>query len=87
MKRIDIFYGGEHYSVGGRRLDDLRQEIETGLASGLHWLEVNDGEGMMRAAYLLMTPGVPLAIVPVPGDESEETSEAVWLPDGPPVEG
>ena len=43
MKRIDIYYGGDHYSVGGRRLEDLRQEVEAGLAGGVHWLQVNDG--------------------------------------------
>lgn len=69
MKRIDIYYGGEHYSVGGRQLADLQEEVVTGLESGSHWLEVNDGEGMMRAAHLLITRGVPLAIVPIPDDD------------------
>lgn len=85
MKRIDIYYGGEHYSVGGRRLADLRNEIESGLASGTHWLEVNDGEGTMRAAHLLITPGVPLAIVPIPDEEPDLNAEAVWSGGGPPL--
>lgn len=80
MKRIDITYGGEHYSVGGRDLGELLQEIEAGLAGGPHWLEVNDGEGMMRAAHLLLTPGVALAIVPVP-DDVREAGQVPW-PDG-----
>ncbi len=58
MKRIDIYYGGEHYSIGGRRYEDLREEIEAGMIAGPYWLEVNDGEGQMRAAHLLLTPGV-----------------------------
>ena len=49
MKRIDIYYGGDHYSVGGRRIEDLRAEIEAGLKAGTYWLEVNDGEGAMRS--------------------------------------
>lgn len=71
MKRIDIIYGGEHYSVGGRDLAELRQEIEAGLAGGIHWLEVNDGEGAMRRAYLSLTPGTPIAVVPIPGDGAD----------------
>ena len=66
MKRIDIFYGGEHYSVGGRELDDVLEEISSGIASGVHWLSVNDGEGAPRQAYLLLTPGTQIAVVPVP---------------------
>ena len=75
MKRIDIYYDGEHYSVGGRRLDDLLREVEAGLAKGFFWLEVNDGEGTMRPAHLLITPGVPLAVIPIPGDDAVPPSE------------
>ena len=87
MKRIDIYYGGEHYSVGGRKLEDLREEVEAGLASGLYWLEVNDGEGMMRAAHLLLTPGVSLAIVPIPDEAPLREADEVWSEGGPPVAG
>ena len=72
MKRIDIYYGGEHYSVGGRDLEEVQEEIVEGLASAPRWLEVNDGEGDVRTAYLLLSPGVPLAVVPIP-DEYPET--------------
>ncbi|MBW9093763.1 hypothetical protein JNB62_08725 [Microbacterium jejuense] len=85
MKRIDIYYGGEHYSVGGRLFEDLRQEVQSGLATGTHWLEVNDGEGMMRTAYLLLTAGVPLAIVPIPDEIPGRGADAVWSDGGPPV--
>lgn len=71
MKRIDIVYGGELYSVGGRELDDVRQEVIDGMLSAPQWLRVNDGEGMRREAFLLLTPGVPIALVPVPDDERE----------------
>jgi len=82
MKRIDIHYGGDQYSIGGRGLDDLRGEIEAGLVRGAHWLEVNDGEGEMRVAYLLLTPGTPLAIIPIPEELPLGDAEAEW-PAGP----
>jgi hypothetical protein len=87
MKRIDIYYGGEHYSVGGRRFDELRAEVEAGLATGLYWLEVNDGEGEMRAAHLLLTPGVALALIPIPDEQPGPAPDAVWSEGGPPLAG
>jgi len=66
MKRIDINYGGERYSVGERDLDQVKKEIETGLALGPRWLEVNEGDGMPRTAFLLITPGVPMSLIPIP---------------------
>lgn len=68
MKRIDIIYGGEHYSVGGREFEELRTEIADGVARGLSWLSVNDGEGAPRQAYLLLSPGVPIAVIPIPDE-------------------
>lgn len=80
MKRIDIFYSGQHYSLGEVDLDRLRQEIAEGVRDGPYWLTVNDGEGVPHPAYLLITSGVPIALVPVPtppeerepGDEDED---------------
>jgi len=71
MKRIDIRYGGDTYSVGGRDLEELRQEILSGLERGRYWLTVNDGEGMRRDAQLLITPGVPLCLIPIPNPDGE----------------
>lgn len=69
MKRIDIHYAGQIYSVGGREFDVLQNEITDGLASGgPSWLVVNDGEGHRRDAYLLLTPGAPLTLIPVPDE-------------------
>jgi hypothetical protein len=87
MKRIDIYYGGQHYSVGGRRVDDLRAEIEAGLAAGTYWLEVNDGEGQLRAALLLLSPGVALAVVPVPDEDSDLPPDGEWSDGLPQVTG
>ena len=72
MKRIDIRYGGELYSVGGRDLDDLREEIVRGVARGGQWLQVNDGEGTRRDAQLLLHPGVPISIIPISVPESAD---------------
>lgn len=87
MKRIDIYYGGEHYSVGGRDIDDLRAEIEAGLDAGTYWLEVNDGEGQMRKALLLLSPGVALAVVPVPDEDPSSSPNGEWSDGLPQVTG
>ena len=34
MKRIDIVYGGELYSVGGREFEEVRQEVVEGVLAG-----------------------------------------------------
>jgi hypothetical protein len=70
MKRIDIFFGDNAYSVGGRDLEDLQAEIARGVAAGGYWLKVNHGEGERQDAYLFLTPGTPVALIPVPEDLS-----------------
>lgn len=83
MKRIDLVYGGEHYSVGGRDLPSLRAEIEAAMSSdGVGWITVNDGEGAPRWAHLMLTTGVPLAIIPIPDDAAEVGGGSLWEPDG-----
>lgn len=74
MTRIDISYGGEWFTVGDRTQAQLNREIESGLATGHHWLVVNDGDGGGKA-YLSITPGVPLAIVPVPAQPDDDAGE------------
>ena len=73
MNRIDISYGGQWYSIGNRTLDEVHQEIQEGVAAGQHWLAVNDGEGSPRPAYLFITPGVPIAVIPVPEPQDPPT--------------
>jgi len=69
MMRIDIVYGGEHYSVGGRDIDELKREIDSALETGApYWLTVNIGEGRLRTAFLSITPGVPIALYGVDDD-------------------
>jgi hypothetical protein len=64
MRRIDISYGGQWYSIGDRSLEEVHEEIRAGVLAGHHWLEVNEGEGQSHPAYLSITPGVPIALVP-----------------------
>jgi hypothetical protein len=75
MKRIDIVYGGQPYSVGNRDIDELRQEILDGTRGpGGFWLEVNSGEGEPRPTYLLLTAATDIALTPVPGDEGTSSA-------------
>jgi len=63
MKRIDITYGGEHYSIADRDLHDVQSEVAKALDAGTTcWLEVNSGEGRMRPAVLALTAGTAIAL-------------------------
>jgi hypothetical protein len=63
MKRVDIQYGGDHYSIAGRELDDVKREIADGFETGsIFWLSVNSGEGQLRPAEIALSPGVSIAI-------------------------
>jgi len=68
MKRIDISYGGQLYSVGGRTVEEVRTEVERAVAAGGAWMRVNDGEGARRDALLFVAPGTPVAIIPIPDE-------------------
>lgn len=66
MKRIDVEYGGEHYSIGDRDIDDVKREIAEAVATGsVQWLDVNSGEGLPRPASLAIHAGVTIALVSV----------------------
>lgn len=70
MKRIDIHYGGQVYSIGGQSIAELQDAIARALASDDSWIRVNDGEGHRRDALLHITAGVPIALIPIP-EEAE----------------
>lgn len=77
MKRINLLYGGQPYSVGDADLDALLAEIAAGITSAEpRWLRVNHGEGSKREALLLLTAGVDIAVIPVPAifDEPDQAS-------------
>ncbi|MDJ0338645.1 hypothetical protein [Cryobacterium sp. PH31-O1] len=66
MNRIDIVYGGKPYSLGGRSIESVQVEIDGALTAGLpYWMRVNSGEGRFEDAYLLIAPGVAVALVNV----------------------
>jgi hypothetical protein len=66
MNRIDIVYGGKPYSLGGRSVESIQVEIDVAIAAGLpYWLRVNSGEGRFEDAYLLIAPGISVALVNV----------------------
>jgi len=74
MKRIDIEYGGRAFSMGGKDPRSVMAQIDAALDGGDHWLRVNDGEGARRDVFLLITPGTPVVVAPIPGDEPPDVS-------------
>jgi hypothetical protein len=73
VKRVDLLYGGDRYSVAGRDIADLQKEIGDAVDAGRsHWLRVNSGEGILEPAYLLVSPGVPLALLDVIATVSDD---------------
>jgi hypothetical protein len=71
MKRVDLVYGGGKYSVPNRDIADLQKEIGDAVSAGTsHWIQVNSGEGILEPAYLLISPGVPVALLDVMGTTS-----------------
>ena len=67
MKRIDVNYGGDVFSIGGRDAADVQREIEGHMRAGGGWLQVNSGEGSARPALLYIAPGATVALLPVVG--------------------
>jgi hypothetical protein len=66
LKRINIRYGGEHYTVANRALSEVQNEITTAIAEGRTlWLRVNRGEGTYQQADLLITAATPIALMGV----------------------
>ena len=83
MNRIDIVYGGRPYSLGGRSIATIQDEIGAAIAAGVpYWIKVNSGEGRYEDAYLLIAPGIPLAMVNVkPNGDSTEAEDAAAAAD------
>ena len=72
MKRINVIYDGEMYSIGDRELDAVKAEVEAAQSSVTPvWLSVNSGEGVLQQTELLIVPGVGIALTPIdPHDPS-----------------
>ncbi len=66
MNRIEIVYGGRPYSIGGRELEEFQAEVSgAAMTQTAYWLKVNAHEGRVEDAYLLIAPGIPIAIINV----------------------
>lgn len=80
MNRVDIVYGGSQYSLGGRTAESIQQEINAAMSAHTpYWLPVNRGEGRFEGAYLLISTGIPIAVVSTrmssePDDGSDDDS-------------
>ena len=73
MKRVDLVYGGGKYTIPNRDIADLQKEIADAMQAGdPHWLQVNSGEGVLEPAYLLIFPGVAVALLDVMSTTSQE---------------
>lgn len=70
MKRIDIRFGGDSYTVSHRDPDDLQAEIlrRNAESPAGWWMQVNAGEGEPRPTFLLVTAQSELALTPIPDD-------------------
>jgi hypothetical protein len=70
VKRINILYAGKQYSISGRDVDELKEQIRSAVeASVPTWLEVNVGEGRYKRADILLTPGVDIAVIGIDADD------------------
>jgi hypothetical protein len=75
MNRIDVVYGGRPYTVGGRTLESLQDVIAQAAASGApYWLKVRAGEGRVEDAFLLIAPGIPIAVIDVTSNSPADTA-------------
>jgi len=77
MKRINLIYQGQLYTMADRAITSVEEEVASIIASGQPgWLDVNSGEGTARPARLLITSSVSLTLVPIDPDEvSPQLSE------------
>jgi hypothetical protein len=70
VKRVNIMYDGAQYSVGQADVEAIKAAIEEAHASGsARWITVNFGEGRPQPAELLVGPGIPVSIIPIPSDD------------------
>lgn len=69
MKRINIGYNGQVYSIGETDLDQLKAQIASAVGGDPLWLSVNYGEGRLQTAQILVGRGIPISLMPVPADD------------------
>lgn len=77
MKRIAIIYGGREFSIGQQDFDRMKSEVEAAHRDGRSvWVRVNYGEGRPQPADILVGPGIPIALLPIPDDPPTAADEA-----------
>ncbi|MFE5671312.1 hypothetical protein ACFQ58_06830 [Agromyces sp. NPDC056523] len=75
MKRVNILYDGLQYSVGQADLEAIKATIEQAHVTGTaRWIRVNFGEGRPQPADLLVGPGIPISLIPIPPDDDFDAS-------------
>lgn len=80
MKRIGIIYGARDFSIGEESFGQLKADIEEAVQSGRSaWITVNYGEGRPQQADLLVGPGIPIALLPIPDEPPGTDDEADGL--------
>jgi hypothetical protein len=69
VKRIGIIYAGRDFSIGEEDFERMKAAIEKANQEGrTAWIRVNHGEGRPQPAELLIGPGIPIALMPIPDD-------------------
>jgi hypothetical protein len=77
MKRIGIIYAGREFSVGEENFEQMKADIEEAMRSGRSvWITVNHGEGRPQPTELLVGPGIPIALLPIPDEPPGPADEA-----------
>ncbi|MRG60996.1 hypothetical protein GE115_14135 [Agromyces sp. CFH 90414] len=70
MKRVNVLYDGHQYSVGEAEVEALKEAVtEAYRSGGPSWVTLNLGEGRPQPAELLIGPGIPISVVPIPADD------------------
>ena len=85
MKRINIIYGSENYTIADADPEVIKADIAQAIVSGRpFWLRVNHGEGTVRAADLLITAGTAISLMGIePSGPTDTPNSSVALAVGP----
>jgi hypothetical protein len=85
VKRINIIYGGEQYTIADADPEVIKADITQAITSGSpFWLRVNHGEGTVRAADLLITAGTAISLMGIePSGPTDTPNSSVALAVGP----
>ena len=72
MKRIGIIYAGRDFSIGQEDFEQMKADIEDAHRDVTAvWIRVNHGEGRPQPAELLVGPGIPIVLIPIPDEPAD----------------